>query len=373
MIGKHKTRKIYLLFTFLFFLSFFIASKEYKRYSLSQIISLVEKTAGIKFNPKPHIVFLSDKEFADKIEKIIKRDLKKTKLNREVFLLHVFGLVNKDIDLYKIKKSLYNKNVAGFFDEEGEKNEIFIKGKRPSSYNKIKAMLLFHELWHIIQKQKYNIDEIIPDRIEYDDKSLAILSFLEGDAIIHMEKIANFDLFIDNPRITIEDAVNLSSDGDIKTYPRIIREQLIFPYVYGPRFIKYIRKKYGKSYNTIYRFPPKTTLEIIFPEKYPLKTIKNDDNIKQDNTYLKGSMGIFFINLILKEKGVLKNYDFKLFENWKGDYYRLFMSKDHSYEFYWKIYITGERINKIMRLFKEAFPKAKIDRISNYIKFYMEG
>jgi hypothetical protein len=373
MIENYKKRKFLILFIFLLLLTIFLVSRSYKRYSLQQIITLVERTADISFKPEPKIIFLSDKEFAGKIEEIIRRDLEKTKLKREVFLLHILGLVDKDINLYKIKKSLYNKNVAGFFDEEGKKNEIFIKGKKPSYYNKIKAMLLFHELWHIIQKQKYKIDEIIPDRIEYDDKSLAILSFLEGDAIIHMEKIANFNLFIDNPEITIEDAVNLSSDENIKTYPRIIREQLIFPYVYGPRFIKYIRGKYGENYNIIYKTPPKTTLEIIFPELYPLETVKNDNSINSKEYYLSGSMGVFFINLLLKEKRVLNKYDFDLFKEWKGDYYRITVNKKNYYKFYWEIFISGDKINKITVLLKKAFPKARIYKVSNCIKFYMEG
>ncbi len=369
MIKKIKNLKLFFLFVFIILV--FLLSATYKRYSLKQIIALVEKTAGVKFNPKPRIVFLSEKAFSKKIDDIVMRDLKKNKFEKEVFLLRILGLIKNNIDMYKIKKSLYNKNVAGFFDEEGKGNEIYIKGDKTFYYNKIKTMLLFHELWHIIQKQKYKIDDIIPDRIEYDDKSLAILSFLEGDAIIHMEKISNYNLVIDSPDITIEDAINFSSDDNIRTYPRIIREQLIFPYVYGPRFIRYIKNKFSGDYSSVYKNPPKSSIEIIFPELYPLTLKKNPFN-KRKNSYLSGSLGIFFINLILKEKGVLSTYDFDLFKEWRGDYY--IIDKDKSvYSFKWSIFINGDKIDKILKLLRRGFPKTKILKRGNQINFIMEG
>ena len=207
---------------------------------------------------------------------------------------------------------------------------------------------------------------MIPDTIEYDDRKLAILSILEGDAIRFMEKATNIKLAIDNPDISMEEVLSLSGDNMIKTAPRIVREELIFPYLYGTRFVKYFEKRGEKA--EIYKTPPTSSYEIIFPSSYPLKL---KDNILPHNKFLSGRVGVFFTNIILNRDRTNLNY----LRGWKGDFYYInYDKKTNKYSLNWEIDFKSIMIKKIENLLKKQFPEAKIEMINNKkIKFYKEG
>ncbi len=363
-----KNKPLNVFFIFIFFVSTTISFSYLVRnyYTIDEIIKIVEKYSKHKFNTKPIIRFLGEKEFSKKINSILKRDYPNEKILKECLFLHAFKLMKKDVSLLNIKRNIYFKNVAGFYDEGGKSNEIFIKGKPKNKFSKMEAMLLFHELWHLIQKNRINFEKNIPDTIEYDDRKLAILSMLEGDAIRFMEEVTNIKLAIDNPDISIEEVLSLSGDNIIKTSPRIIREELIFPYLYGTRFVKYFEKRGKKA--EIYKIPPTSSYEIIFPSSYPLKL--KDKTLPHDK-FLSGRVGIFFINIILNRDRTNLNY----LRGWKSDFYYIaYNKKSKKYSLNWEINFEGLMIKKIEKLLKKRFPEAKVKIINNKkIKFFKEG
>ncbi len=340
--------------------------KFHSNYTLEDIIKVVERYSNYKFKTKPIVKFLNEKEFENKIEKILKRDYPTEKILKESLFLHAFKLVNKDINLIELKRKIYFKNVAGFYDEGGKTNEIYIKGEKKKRFGKMEAMLLFHELWHLIQKNRVNFEKLLPDTIEYDDRRLAILSMLEGDAIRFMEEASDIKLAIDNPDMSIEDALSLSGDKFLLNAPRIIREELIFPYIYGTRFIKYFEETGGKT--QIYQTPPQSSYEIIFPSSYPYK---RKLLLPQKAGLFSGKVGVFFINIIINKKRT--NYSY--LKGWEDDNFTIFYNKKtRKYSLLWKIEFKKEGRWKLLKYLKKRFPEAKISLIENkIIKFQKEG
>ena len=363
---KSKLLPVFFIFLFTFSLSFSYFIHNY--YTIDEIIKVVESYSKYKFKKKPVIRFLPEDEFSKKINTVLKRDYPDNKILKECLFLHSFKLMNKDTSLLKIKKGIYFNNVAGFYDEGGKTNEIFIKGKPKNKFSKMEAMLLFHELWHLIQKNRMDFEKTFPDSIEYDDRRLAILSMLEGDAIRFMEKASNIKLAIDNPDISIDEVLSLSDDNMIYSAPRIIREELIFPYLYGTRFVKYFEKNRKKS--EIYKIPPISSYEIIFPGSYPLKIKKNKP---PKDSFLSGRIGIFFINIILNRKRTNLNY----LRGWEDDFYYIkYNKKTKKYSLFWKIeFKNSVMTEKIAKMLKKRFPEAKIELINKNktIKFFKEG
>ncbi len=366
---KEKKRILFKGFFFISILSFaftLLPYKFYSNYTLEEIVKVVERYSNYKFKTKPIVKFLNEKEFENKIEKILKRDYPSDKILKECIFLNAFKLIDKDINLIELKRKIYFKNVAGFYDEGGKSNEIYIKGEKKKSFGKMEAMLLFHELWHIIQKNRVDFEKLLPDTIEYDDRRLAILSMLEGDAIRFMEKASNIKLAIDNPDISIEEALSLSGDKFLLNAPRIVREELIFPYIYGTRFIKFFEKPEEKA--QIYKNPPKSSYEIIFPSSYPYK---RETLVSKQTGFFSGKVGIFFMNIIINKK--ISNYSY--LKGWEDDNYTIYYNRNTKrYSLLWEIRFKKWGVRTFLNHLRKKFPEAKISLIENkIIKFQKEG
>ena len=200
---------------------------------------------------------------------------------------------------------------------------------------------LAHELVHILQYHHFHV--IYPSTL---DGRLAVLALIEGDADLVADIFCNLTGISPRPR-----------PGLPINNPYIALHS--FPYIFGENFVLYLHSKGGWDLvNKAYMNPPKSTEQIMNPEKY----LENEEPIKVElkvnestNPLYTDVMGEYYILLVLATKIDFKEA-YKAAQGWGGDVLALFYDNNTStWTLYWNI--TWDTIDDAQEFYK-AFNKA---------------
>ena len=99
-----------------------------------------------------------------------------------------FGLLAPGTDLRALRAQVLEENIAGFYDERPGHQRLYAVSadRRLSPANQL---ILAHELRHALQDQYVALQGRCPDDVsDFDDRRLAWVSLLEGDATLVMER-----------------------------------------------------------------------------------------------------------------------------------------------------------------------------------------
>lgn len=196
------------------------------------------------------------------VEKLIQEKLQGELTVQDERILRKFGFLRSGEEVLTRLSALYVEQVQGMYDEETGKM-LIVEGL-PVSGN-LQRMFLVHELTHALQDQHFNLQELSLHS-DNNDRALAWLALIEGDATLVMFEYYRRHLRLLN---VFWDLLTYISVDQSQFYssPYYIRENLIFPYKWG---VKFLTRRTWNQINEIYRNPPKSTEQIIHPEKYPL-------------------------------------------------------------------------------------------------------
>lgn len=137
----------------------------------------------------------------------------------------------------------------------------------------IRESLLIHELVHALQDEYANT----PLETRTDDDNYATAAIIEGDAMVveyrYHERCASgtWDCVVSPPR----DSTTSGSSSDVHRGFRALRQ---FAYSDGPAFVQYLYEHGANgadgwaAVDTAFENRPRTTEEIIHPERYPIET-----------------------------------------------------------------------------------------------------
>jgi hypothetical protein len=130
-----------------------------------------------------------------------------------------------------------------------------------------------HEYTHALQDQNFDIEEGLNytnEACEEDsERCAAIQALLEGDAsMLELDWFSNYATQQD--MIDIQDFYAEYESPIYDTAPDFLREDFIFPYIYGQSFVEYLYNLGGwEAINDAYRNVPVSTEQILHPERYP--------------------------------------------------------------------------------------------------------
>lgn len=202
------------------------------------------------------------------LESYFRKEYPEEKAEREERLLRYLGLWNSDKKLNDLRKKILFNQVVAFYDEMDSKSVYYISFKK-GPLSELNSMVLAHELRHAIQDQHFNITKKLHGLSDFDDRKMAILSVIEGDANLLMLQFSGLDpsLFISFSEKIPLNTLKLTSDSE--NIPLILKNSLIFPYFSGLKFVYEIFTKGGwEDVNKLLLSPPSSTEQIIHPEKY---------------------------------------------------------------------------------------------------------
>jgi hypothetical protein len=204
-------------------------------------------------------------------------------------------------------------------------------------------VLSAHELTHALQEQWF------PGSLSpagNDDEVLAMTALFEGDAnLVTYEYIARLgkrsaqDLFAPHGDLPFDYGAWLGLH-EVDTAPRWMRESFLMPYTSGVRFVRALRDRGGwAAVNRAYADPPRSTEQILHPEKYflerdlprevrlpaALASLFPEASLVREGTVGELGLRVLFHEL---EGQFVEFVHGGACDGWGGDCYAVFQSKD---------------------------------------------
>jgi hypothetical protein len=177
-------------------------------------------------------------------------------------LLVLLGLMSPDSDLHGMLVDLYAENVVGYYNRK-EKTMYLVGG--PSVFGPEEKVTLAHEYTHALQDQHFDLAAVQGGTEDDGDFSLAVEALIEGDATLTMILYARRFMTPEE----LSELQSGSAESSLDQAPLVIRDELIFPYEEGVLFVLRLWLEGGfELVNSTFRDPPRSTEQIIHPEKY---------------------------------------------------------------------------------------------------------
>ncbi|MEN8155053.1 MAG: hypothetical protein ABFR75_13635 [Acidobacteriota bacterium] len=304
--------------------------------SLSRIKERVEKTGKLKFKENVEVNYLDRNSFNNYINSWFEKEYAGEQFEKDELFLKIMGFISDNISLKKLKKRLIINNAGGFYDE---KSKVLYALKEHGLVDPVYSLIVVHELRHAIQDQHFGLSNIIGRLSDLDDRKIAALAAIEGDAMLILSLYAQkFTPFPVPPELS---SSKYNSDAlltfspikfsyNLGNIPDVLKYQLTMPYVKGLKFVFHIlKKKKWKGVNSILKYPPDSSEQILHPEKYLKreKPVKIEIRFIPENydLYSQGAIGEFFLNVMMMKNG---NYT-DIAKGWGGDKFRLYKNEQN--------------------------------------------
>ncbi len=303
---------------------------------MEQIEKEVEDIRGLPTANDLDRKTLSQQELRQRVMDDFFVDYTEEDVRKDGVILNLFGLLERDFDLYELFVELYSEQIAGFYDDE-TKEMVVIQG---DAFAGPERMTYAHEYTHALQDASYDLE----DGLKLDDETCevdteycaAVTALIEGDASFTETQWFLEHSSLQDKREVIEFYQEYESPI-FDEMPAFLQEDLVFPYVNGLEFVTYLYENGGyDAVDEAYQNPPVSTEQILHPEKYP-----NDKPIQlelEDFSDILGvgweeidrnTLGEFYFYLLL---GVPVNETWTLDEDqaleaaegWGGDHYLVY-------------------------------------------------
>ncbi len=225
----------------------------------------VEKLRGLKFLQPVVYDVVSRKEIRAIFARALEED------NSEADFINLgrawtrLGLLPKPLPLRQTLLDLLSEQVAAFYNHHEHKLFMFEDSSLDKPYDRV---LLAHELTHALQDQYFHLASLPIALHDNDDRALAALAVIEGDATAVMTDFmaANVSL-----RVVLDTATSMMSQQmvQLQKTPRFLRERLVFPYMQGKTFCSAVIEERGqRGVEECFKRLPSSTTQILHSEKY---------------------------------------------------------------------------------------------------------
>ena len=298
---------------------------------LAEIERGVEDLRGIDTPPAVAHNFVDNQGMRARLAEELNDPETLEQIAHESALFKLLGLIPQDADLGEIYDNLFGSQVLGLYDPE--KEEFFVLGDDQSGADSldIEAQLTYaHEYVHRLQDAKFDL-EAVKDLATGDDMGLAISALVEGDATSAQSQymLANYD-FAELSQL-LESA--LAKQEDAPGAPYFLQKTLEFAYTEGVAFISIILQL-GQfaAVDAVFVDPPKSTEQILHPEKYfdkedPIEIDIPDDPLPDGwSVQAENVMGEFFLRTWLEALG--SENAIAAAAGWGGDAYAVYENEN---------------------------------------------
>jgi hypothetical protein len=280
----------------------------------------------------------------DEIEQSVIRDLDEqtpvAEFEASQKTLVRLGLISREFRLRDYIVQLLREQVAGYYEPKTQ--EFYLAAWLPLEDQK---RVIAHELVHALQDQHFDLKRFEKWPKGDSDAELAAHALVEGEATLVMIQY-DFDqkgmrLDLDRLGALADGMLEQDNDSDAKTYPvlagapRVLKENLQFPYLYGAAFVAAVLKdRSWQMLDSSYRSLPGSTEQIMHPDKFlsrenPVKIEFGDllailgKDWKREDSDVNGEFGF---QVVLAEF-VPKREAHVAAAGWGGDRYALFENK----------------------------------------------
>ncbi len=216
----------------------------------------VTSLRGLPFLEPVDVEYLSPHQLTEYLEGLM-GDEEREELRQLDELFTFLGLIDPDVDLLQLYLDLLSEGALGAYDTEADRLVVRLEG---DAVGPSEELTLAHELTHALQQQHFDIDSLLDDASDNFDQALAITALAEGDATLT------------ELQYQLENSIPLPDVPDLPVYesaPEVVQQLLLFPYEAG---LGMIMANFGggnwPGINAAYKHPPRSTEQVLHPEKY---------------------------------------------------------------------------------------------------------
>ena len=174
-------------------------------------------------------------------------------------------LIPQGASLQRLYLDLYAGQVIGVYDQYS-KHLYVVTGTGVTT--PLGQITYAHEFTHALQDQAFDLQKLQGDAKDQGDRSLALTSLVEGDAVLAMSLWAQAAL---TPQQLAEaaGATDPASAAALDAAPAILREPLLFAYTAGMRMAVTAYQNAGgySGVNALFAENPSTTEQVMHPDK----------------------------------------------------------------------------------------------------------
>src|SRR5262249_19341682 len=148
----------------------------------------VAEVGGVPFRAPVPLAYLSPADLAKYLKDVLDDEYPPGRALADQRTLIAFDLLPSTVDLRAVRAHALEEHIAGFYDERpGHKRLYAVSEDR--TLTPANQLVLSHELRHAMQDQYADVHGVVPDEVgDFDDRRLAFVSLLEGDATLVMER-----------------------------------------------------------------------------------------------------------------------------------------------------------------------------------------
>jgi hypothetical protein len=234
----------------------------------AELRSDVAAAGGIPFLSEVPLDYMTREEMARYFRELVDEEYPPQRAAADARALRAFDLLPGKADLRGLRIALLRDNVIGFYDERPGRRRLYAVSP-DRTLTPANQLILAHELRHALQDQHVPIHErFSPEISDFDDRPLALLCLLEGDATLVMERFLLGRL--GRSEGTLESAAGLVLPADaVAGVPEVLRDQLVQPYVAGLAFARRVQSHGGwDGMREAWGRPPRSTEQVLHAEKY---------------------------------------------------------------------------------------------------------
>ena len=193
------------------------------------------------------------------------------RLRGEEISYKALGMIPENFDYKSGIIDMYVSQIGGYYNPS--RAHYVMAGWIPAA---LQAPVAVHELTHALQDQYYDLESFVEPKRYTSDELLARSALVEGDAtavmidysreLQHQPPIAKIT---DVNAIILSNVLGSGLTAGFSSVPASLQLQILFPYSSGLRFVHTMIQSGGyASLDKVYRSPPRSSEEILHPEKY---------------------------------------------------------------------------------------------------------
>ncbi len=293
--------------------------------SITELKKAVVKIGKLDFTTDVPVRYLDRSQMKKYIEHLFDRDYSEALAAKESEFLYLMGFTDRRIPLKPLRKKIILENVGGMYNE---KTKELLAVDEYRSLDMLNALALVHEFRHAIQDQHFHLDRVLGDYSDYDDRKLAALAAVEGDATLVMILQLGFDPDLIGEAYSAENLLSFSAalgTTSLSEAPAVIKYQLLMPYLEGLKFSREIlKKKKWPGLNQVLHYPPQSSEQVLHPEKYLKKerplAVHVGYRPAAVTLFHSGVIGEYYLNVLLaagSDVGAAAS-------GWGGDFYTIY-------------------------------------------------
>ena len=296
---------------------------------LDKLKKSVVEIGRLDFKRDVPVKYLDRAQLKNYIERLFESDYPDELAANEEEVIYLMGFTPEKIALKPLRKKIILENVGGMYNE---KTKELLAVEEFRSIDMINAPALAHELRHAIQDQHFQLAALLGDLSDFDDRKLAVLAAVEGDATLVMIRQLGFDPALIGEAFSPENVLSFSAMAGAQTLssaPDIIKYQLLMPYLEGMKFSQAIFKdKKWKGLNNVLNRKPLSSEQILHPQKYLAgekpQAVFTSFRPRRGELAYSGVMGEYYLNVLLKNGPEITDAA----AGWGGDLFSLYRQGD---------------------------------------------